>query len=128
MKLKPPKIGPTPSSSVASGIASLLDPSNKAEAHAAAPKETRSFGFMESSEDKAKRLRKEGRRKLRVSWKPDEELVQIKVFEKDEAEEEGLEGNMIRDAADDRSEGMVLKQRANVNEDDDEDDIPYQPW
>ena len=35
---------------------------------------------------------------------------------------------MVRDAAADRSEGMVLKQRADVEDDEDDDDIPYQPW
>ena len=68
------------------------------------------------------------RRKLRVSWKPEEELVQVKIFQKDDDEDEGRDSNMIRDAGDDRSEGMVLKQRVDVDEEDDDDDIPYQPW
>ncbi|KAL7949421.1 hypothetical protein V8C42DRAFT_211839 [Trichoderma barbatum] len=126
-----PKASSTPSASALSGIASLLDSINapKApEALAAVPRETRESGTPEAPEEKAKRLRKEARRKLRVSWKPESELVQVKVFHKDDEEDEGRESNMIRDAADDRSEGMVLKQRANVEEDEDDDDIPYQPW
>jgi hypothetical protein len=121
---------PTSSSASAlSGIASLLDSINAPKAEIpVVPKETSGPETSESPEEKAKRLRKEARRKLRVSWKPETELVQIKIFQKEEAEDEGRESNMIRDAADDRSEGMVLKQRANVEEEEDDEDVPYQPW
>ncbi|UPL00981.1 hypothetical protein LCI18_011915 [Fusarium solani-melongenae] len=116
-------------SSLSSGIASLLDSINAPKADSpAAPKETNGPETSETPEEKAKRLRKEARRKLRVSWKPESELVQVKIFHKEEAEDEGREVNMIRDAGDDRSEGMVLKQRANVDDEDEDDDIPYQPW
>ncbi|KAL7933251.1 hypothetical protein V8C35DRAFT_62639 [Trichoderma chlorosporum] len=125
------KASSTQSASALSGIASLLDSINApkaAEALVSVTRETRESDTPEAPEEKAKRLRKEARRKLRVSWKPESELVQIKIFHKDDEEDEGREGNMIRDAADDRSEGMVLKQRANVEDDEDDDDIPYQPW
>ncbi|OTA05264.1 hypothetical protein A9Z42_0059250 [Trichoderma parareesei] len=125
------KTAATQSASALSGIASLLDSINAPKAPEAlvtVTRETRESSTPEDPEEKAKRLRKEARRKLRVSWKSDEELVQVRVFHKDDEEDEGREGNMIRDAADDRSEGMVLKQRANVDEDEDDDDIPYQPW
>ncbi|KAJ4863266.1 hypothetical protein T069G_04220 [Trichoderma breve] len=121
----------TQSASALSGIASLLDSINApkaTEALVSVVRETRESDTPEAPEEKAKRLRKEARRKLRVSWKPESELVQVKIFHKDDEEDEGRESNMIRDAADDRSEGMVLKQRANVEEDEDDDDIPYQPW
>jgi hypothetical protein len=119
-----------PSASALSGIASLLDSINapKTEPLLKLAKEVKETNPLETPDEKAKRLRKEARRKLRVSWKPESELVQVKIFQKDDGEDEGRETNMIRDAADDRSEGMVLKQRANVEEDDDEEDIPYQPW
>ncbi|KAF4343319.1 hypothetical protein FBEOM_2723 [Fusarium beomiforme] len=117
------------SASALSGIASLLDSINAPKPETpVAPKEANGPETLETPEEKAKRLRKEARRKLRVSWKPEGELVQIKVFQKEEAEDEGRESNMIRDAADDRSEGMVLKQRANVEEEEDDEDVPYQPW
>ncbi|KAF5569772.1 hypothetical protein FPHYL_1761 [Fusarium phyllophilum] len=121
---------PTSSSASAlSGIASLLDSINAPKAEVSiAPKETNGSETSESPEEKAKRLRKEARRKLRVSWKPETELVQIRIFQKEEAEDEGRESNMTRDAADDRSEGMVLKQRANQEEEEDDEDVPYQPW
>lgn len=134
---KPPVSKPTVSasstststSSALSGIASLLDSINAPKPEVATiVKDTKGSETPEAPEEKAKRLRKEARRKLRVSWKADEELVQIRMFQKDDEEDQGREVNMIRDAADDRSEGMVLKQRANVEEEDDDDDIPYQPW
>ncbi|KAH7149184.1 hypothetical protein B0J13DRAFT_441022 [Dactylonectria estremocensis] len=117
-------------SSALSGIASLLDSINapKAEPLIIAPKEDKTPDTSETPEERTKRLRKEARRKLRVTWKSEGELVQVKIFQKEEAEDEGREVHMIRDAGDDRSEGMVLKQRANVEDEDDDDDIPYQPW
>ncbi|KAL7796030.1 hypothetical protein V8C37DRAFT_18751 [Trichoderma ceciliae] len=133
VETKPPasKATSTPSSSALSGIASLLDSINAPKAPEAlvpTATETGESDTSEPPEEKAKRLRKEARRKLRVNWKPEAELVQVRVFHKDDEEDEGRESNMIRDAADDRSEGMVLKQRANEVEDEDDDDIPYQPW
>lgn len=126
-----PKMAPTAlSSSALSGIASLLDSINapKAETPPAPVKETKEPDADETPEEKAKRLRKESRRKLRVSWKPESELVQTRIFHKDDEEDEGRASNMIQDAADDRSEGMVLKQRAGMDEDEDDEDVPYQPW
>lgn len=130
-KLPAPKASSTQGASASSGIASLLDSINAPKAPeplVPVSRETRESGTPEAPEEKAKRLRKEARRKLRVSWKPEEELVQVRIFHKDDEEDEGRGTNMIRDAADDRSEGMVLKQRANEEEDEDDDDIPYQPW
>lgn len=126
-----PKMAAAPSSSALSGIASLLDSINapKAELPAALPvKEGSESDAPETPAEAARRLRKEARRKLSVKWKPDEELVQVKIFHKDDNEDEGRASNMIRDAADDKSEGMVLKQRANIEDDEDDDDVPYQPW
>ncbi|KAG6100240.1 hypothetical protein E4U31_004068 [Claviceps sp. LM219 group G6] len=129
-KLSTSVSSPSSSSSAVSGIASLLDSINskKTEAASAVSKESKVIDSFETPVQRAKRLRKEARKKLRVSWKPEEELVQVKIFQKDDREDEGRDVNMIRDAADDRSEGMVLKQRADVDEEDDDDDIPYQPW
>lgn len=126
-----PVMGAAPSSSALSGIGSLLASINttRPKTPPSAPKETKEFDRPETEEEKAKRLRKESRRKLRVSWKPEGELVDIKIFEKEDDEDEGRDSNMIRDAADDKSEGMVLKQRGRIeDEDDDDDEIPYQPW
>ncbi|OAA56918.1 C-x8-C-x5-C-x3-H type zinc finger protein [Cordyceps fumosorosea ARSEF 2679] len=131
-KAPPPKSATSATSSALSGIASLLDSINapKAEAAAAAmaTKEAEVEDDTETPAEKAKRLRKLERRKLRVSWKPDHDLVQVKIFQKDANEDEGRAMNMIRDAADDKSEGMMLKQRVGMDEDDEDDDVPYQPW
>ncbi|KAJ2971228.1 hypothetical protein NQ176_g7798 [Zarea fungicola] len=132
-KVPAPKPAPTATSSALSGIASLLDSINAPKAEATAPasaaaKEVEVVDDSETPEEKAKRLRKLQRRKLRVSWKPDHALVQVKIFQKDEDEDEGRGSNMIRDAADDKSEGMMLKQRMGMDEDEDDDDVPYQPW
>ncbi|KAF5507691.1 hypothetical protein CGCA056_v013306 [Colletotrichum aenigma] len=130
-KPEPKAAAPKPaaaSSSSLSSIASLLDSINtpKAENQATQAKDANKRDAPETPDEKAKRLRKEARRKLRVTWKPESELVQVRVFHKEAAEDED---NMTKDAADDRSEGMMLKQRANFNEDeDDEDELPYQPY
>ncbi|PHH81092.1 hypothetical protein CDD80_3374 [Ophiocordyceps camponoti-rufipedis] len=118
-------------SSAVSSISSLLDSINAKKpdvAAASASREGKRSETPESPEKMAKRLRKEARRKLRVSWKPEGELVQIKVFEKDDDEDQGRDMNMIRDAADDRSEGMVLKRRGSVAVEEEDDELPYRPW
>lgn len=125
---------PSTGSSAVSSISSLLDsinakkPDPVAVAVSATSRERRRSMTPETPDQAAKRLRKEARRRLRVTWKPEGELVQIKVFEKDDDEDGGRDMNMIRDAADDRSEGMVLKRRANETMEDEDDDIPYRPW
>ncbi|OHE97971.1 hypothetical protein CORC01_06834 [Colletotrichum orchidophilum] len=115
------------SGSSLSSIASLLDSitAPKQDGPSTQAKDSSKKDISETPEQKAKRLRKEARRHLRVSFKPPEELVEIRIFTKEVAEGED---NMTKDAADDRSEGMMLKQR-NYNEDDDEDDeLPEKPW
>ncbi|TQV95249.1 hypothetical protein V2A60_009705 [Cordyceps javanica] len=131
-KVPVPKPAPSATSSALSGIASLLDsinaPKSEAAAAVVATKETEPEVDTETPAAKAKRLRKQERRKLRVTWRPDHDLVQIKIFQKDDNEDEGRGMNMIRDAADDKSEGMMLKQRVGMDEDEDDEDVPYQPW
>lgn len=66
----------------------------------------------ETPEEKKRRQKKEKRRRLnlRVSWKQGDELTEEFIFQKEESEDEGREGNMIRDAGDDQAEGKMLKQ------------------
>lgn len=88
----------------------------------------------ETPEEKARRLRKEARRGLRVTWKPDQELEQVRLFQHEADEDEGRASNMIRDARDNRSEGQALKQALRSEsredgsqkdeEDEEEDDTP----
>lgn len=79
----------------------------------------------ETPEEKAKRLRKEERRKLRVSFKPDDSLVQIRTFVHDPEEEIGHDDSMMRDAGDSRGEGQMLKMHKDLDlMDDEEDGVP----
>ena len=87
----------------------------------------------ETEEEKAKRLRKEERRKLRVSFKPDDTLVDIRYFVHDPEEEVGPDDNMIRDVGDIGSEGRILKMHKGMDEmDEDEDfttnEVTLAPW
>ncbi|KAI1270657.1 hypothetical protein F5Y18DRAFT_369108 [Xylariaceae sp. FL1019] len=84
----------------------------------------------ETEAEKARRLRKESRRGRTVTWKPDNELEQIKFFEHDSAEDEGRASNFTRDAHDNRQEGQMLKQmqqrsmqEGNDGDDDDDDEV-----
>ncbi|KXH41747.1 hypothetical protein CSIM01_07001 [Colletotrichum simmondsii] len=130
--VKPESRASAPKAAVSGGsslssIASLLDSitAPKPDGPSTQAKDSSKKDISETPEQKAKRLRKEARRHLRVSFKPPEELVEIRIFTKEVAEGED---NMTKDAADDRSEGMMLKQR-NYNEDDDEEDeLPEKPW
>lgn len=65
----------------------------------------------ETPEEKKRRERKESRRHLRVRFKDDSELEQIRLFKHELAEDEGRQDDMLRDAHDDRSEGMMHKKR-----------------
>jgi hypothetical protein len=125
------KAAPKAEPSRVSKLGALLDEIEKPKAPPPVPTPESSTEAPETPEQKAKRLRKESRRKLRVTWKEGDELTQVRIFEKDVAEDEGREKNMLRDARDDRSEGMALKQslqKAGELEDDEEDDLPYRPW
>lgn len=121
------------SSSALGGIASLLDSINAPKAQPKPEKkEQKEEPENETPEEREKRLRKQARRQLRVSWKADNELEQVRFFHKEDEEEGGFDSRMTRDAGDDKLEGMVLKQRGMMmDEDEDEeedDDIPYRPW
>jgi hypothetical protein len=78
----------------------------------------------ESPEEKRKRLRKESRRRLRVSFKADEDLVQVREFVHDPDEELGHEDSQVRDVGDSRGEGQMLKMHKDLDIDDEED---YEP-
>lgn len=76
----------------------------------------------ETEEERAKRLRKEQRRKLRVSFKPASELVQIRYFTHDPQEEIDHDSSQMRDLADVGGEGRMFKQQQHMMDLDDEDD------
>ncbi|KEF62886.1 uncharacterized protein A1O9_00860 [Exophiala aquamarina CBS 119918] len=79
----------------------------------------------ETEEQKAKRLRKEARRKLRVSWKADADLVETRLFTHDPSEEIGHNDSQMRDAGDTGREGEMLKLHKgmeDIDEDEEDDD------
>lgn len=76
----------------------------------------------ETEEERAKRLRKEERRKLRVSWKPEHSLAEVRLFTHDPEEELGPGDSSRREAGDVKGEGRVLKLHRELDEEDEEDD------
>lgn len=89
----------------------------------------------ETAEEKKKRLRKEERRKLRVSFKADDDLVQIREFVHDPEEELGHEDSQVRDVKDTRGEGQMLKMMHKdfdmMDEDEDyepPDEVTFPEW
>ena len=89
-------------------------------------------GPPESEEDKKKRIRKEERRKLRVSFKSDDTLTEIRLFVHDPEEDLGHDDSMIRDVGDVRGEGRMLKMHKELETDEDEEspdiDETLSPW
>jgi hypothetical protein len=134
---KPRKPEPTkdeaPATSKFGGIGSLLEEISKPKAAGRTTPEKESKAKKdETPEERARRLRKEKRRHLRVTWKEDDALTEVRVFHRESLEDEGRASNMIRDARDDKSEGMALKQGlqggAQLEDEDEEDELPYRPW
>ena len=97
-------------------------------ANIAKPKETPSSDqpskpeLIETPEEKAKRIRKEERRKLRVHFKPDDELVEIRMLTHDPEEDLGHDDTLTRDAGDLRGEARSFKMHRDQNERLDDDD------
>ncbi|OCK79822.1 hypothetical protein K432DRAFT_405236 [Lepidopterella palustris CBS 459.81] len=109
-------------------MASLLKPKEPEVVVKAEPK-----GPPETPEQKARRLRKESRRHMRVQWRPDASLVNIKYFHHDPEEEIGHDASMVRDAGDVGGEGRMFKQHKDMMDlDDEDDDLPreetYRDW
>ena len=109
---------PKPTFSFAATMANL---NKQAEAAPAKSEETRK---PETPEEKQRRLRKEQRRKLRVSFK-DEDLVQVREFVHDPEEELGHEDSQVRDVGDSRGEGQMLKMHRDLDLMDEDED--YEP-
>ncbi|KAI1808849.1 hypothetical protein F4811DRAFT_558910 [Daldinia bambusicola] len=132
-KVQPKK--PAPRQSASSTIGGLLAEINSEEK----PKQTKEpERAPETPEETERRLRKEARRKLHVTWKPDDELTEIRFLEHDTAEDKGRDDSMLRDARDNRSEGQALRasiqrEKQGVAEEDDEarekaKDITLKTW
>ncbi|KAL6709050.1 hypothetical protein ACN47E_002177 [Coniothyrium glycines] len=115
-----------PSFSFAQTMASLLKPK---EQEVVPVKSEKQFPD-ETPEEKTKRLRKESRRHLRVAFRPDTSLVEIRYFEHEAQEDMGHEENLVRDAGDLGGEGRMFKQHKelDVDDDEDDDDVEAKPW
>lgn len=89
------------------------------------PSKPEESGPPETPEERIKRERKLERRKLRVSFKPDNTLVEIRTFVHDPEEEIGHEDSLVRDVGDSRGEGQMLKMHKDLDlMDEDEDGVP----
>lgn len=77
----------------------------------------------ETEEERQKRLRKEARRKLRVSWKPDDCLTEVRLFTHDPEEEIGPNDGLKRGVGDIKGEGRVLKMQKNLDVEDEEEEM-----
>ncbi|KAL5116404.1 hypothetical protein ACEQ8H_005752 [Pleosporales sp. CAS-2024a] len=117
---KPAAPASKPAFSFAQTMASLLKPKEPETAPVKSEKQLP----PETPEEKVKRLRKESRRHLRVTFKPDTALVQIKYFSHDPDEELGHDENFVRHAGDIGGEGAMFKQHKELDVDEDEEDEP----
>jgi hypothetical protein len=120
IKSIPKKREPSPptESKLGALLASIEKPPEAPKAPEAPPR------APETPEEKAKRERKESRRHLRVKFKEGSDLEEIRLFKHEQAEDEGRQDEMLRDAHDDRLEGMMHKKRVAETIDDEEE---YQP-
>ncbi|EPS27072.1 hypothetical protein PDE_02013 [Penicillium oxalicum 114-2] len=71
---------------------------------------------LETDEEREKRLRKEARRRLRVTWKPDDSLTEVRLFTHDPEEELGPGDGPLRSMGDVKGEGSVLKLHKDLEE------------
>ncbi|KAF2193486.1 hypothetical protein K469DRAFT_550796 [Zopfia rhizophila CBS 207.26] len=121
-------VAPTkPSFSFAETLASIVKPKEEPVVQAKPEKQLP----PETPEEKTKRLRKESRRHLRVSFRPDTTLVSIRYFHHDPEEEIGHDESLVRDAGDIGGEGRMFKQHKDMmdyEDDDDELEQSYRPW
>ncbi|KAF2812124.1 uncharacterized protein BDZ99DRAFT_474354 [Mytilinidion resinicola] len=115
----PPMRSSAPAFSFAETMANLMKP--KEPEVVAKPEEKRP---PETPEEKARRLRKESRRHLRVAFRPDATLVSVRYFSHDPEEEVGHDASMVRDAGDVGGEGRMFKQHKDMDMDEEDDDLP----
>ena len=88
-----------------------------------APRQEKVQSPPETPEQKAKRLRKEARRNLHVSFKSGDELVQVRVFHHDPNEELGHDASQMRDVADVGGEGRMFKQQHQMMDVDEDEEV-----
>lgn len=124
---KPVAATSKPAFSFAQTMASLSKPKEPE----AAPVKSEKPISTETEEEKTKRLRKESRRHLRVTWRPETSLVEVKYFdhEADDEEMDDKEDHLVRDAGDIGGEGHMFKQHKELDLDDDDEELDMErPW
>lgn len=109
-KEKPAVPAPKPAFSFGDLMADLNKPKQAVVAKPAEEKPP------ETEEERQKRLRKEARRKLRVRWKPDDALTEVRLFTHDPDEELGPGDGSMRGMGDVKGEGSVLKLHKDLEE------------
>lgn len=121
---KEKKVVATPAAKPAFSFAQTMASLQKPKEQETAPTKSEKPLPVETEEEKAKRLRKESRRHLRVAWRPDTSLVEIKYFdhEADDEEMDHKEHHLVRDAGDLGGEGRMFKQHKELDLDDDDED------
>jgi hypothetical protein len=110
-----------PAFSFAQTMASLQKPKEPEKAPVKSEKQLPA----ETPEETTRRLRKESRRHLRVAWRPDTTLVDIRYFDhgQDDEEMEQKEDHLVRHAGDIGGEGQAFKQHKELDIDDDDEDL-----
>lgn len=124
-KKAPAVPAPKPRFSFTDTLAEVMKPK---EEETAAPVQSEKQSPPETPAEKARRLRKESRRHLKVDWKQGAALVQIRYFHHDPEEESGHDENFVRDAGDIGGEGRMFKQHKDMMDEDDEEELTYRPW
>ena len=109
---------PQPSSAPSKPAFSFLDALQGMDKPKEIEKKKEEVRPNETEEERKKRLRKEERGKLRVSWA--DKLTEVRLFTHDPEEEIGHADSMRRDVGDVGGEGRMLK--LHLNDDDLEDD------
>jgi hypothetical protein len=113
-----------PAYSFAETMANIMKPREEPSAPAKPQKQLP----PETPEEKAKRLRKESRRHLRVTFRPEATLLDIRYFHHDPEEEVGHDENFVRDAGSIGDEGRMFKQHREMEFDEDDDEQELRPW
>jgi len=116
------KAAPAAPAKPAFSFAETMANLNKSKEKEPSPLKPEEKHAPETTEEKAKRLRKEERRKLRVTFKPDSQLVETRIFHHDVDEELGHDASMIRDVSDVGGEGRMFKQHKDMMDIDEDDD------
>ncbi|THY00217.1 hypothetical protein D6D03_06639 [Aureobasidium pullulans] len=116
------KAAPAAPAKPAFSFAETMANLNKSKEKEPTPLKAEEKQAPETLEEKAKRERKEERRKLRVKFKPDSQLVETRIFHHDVDEELGHDASMIRDVSDVGGEGRMFKQHKDMMDIDEDDE------